>query len=289
MRKASPKATNAVHAKSADLKHAKAPAAAPATVEPSRPDIRDTWAEYARSRSETLRNQLMEHYLHLVKRLAQRVHTKLPREVDLDDLISAGTFGLMYAIAAFDPERAVKFETYCASRIRGAILDELRSWDWVPRLARLRAHKLLDATRQLQLELGREPSSDEVANRLNVSPDELDKINKDGCVTRILPLSRPTDTRTEDEHEMPVLEDKRTTEHLRGMEREDLRSLISHGLSRAEQLIIILYYFEGMTMKEIGATLDLSESRVSQMHSMILARLQGQLAGRTREVQPLAA
>src|SRR5688500_1292118 len=153
-------------------------------------DVREVWAEYARTKSETLRNHLMEHYLHLVKRMAQRIHAKLPREVELDDLISAGTFGLMYAIAAFDPQRAVKFETYCASRIRGAILDELRSWDWVPRLARLRAHKLNDATRALQLELGRDPSHDELASHLQVSLGELDKIHKDGAVIKIMPISR---------------------------------------------------------------------------------------------------
>ena len=255
-----------------------------------KPEIRETWAQYAKTRSEKLRNTLMEHYLHLVRRLAQRVHAKLPREVELDDLVSAGTFGLMYAIAAFDPERAVKFETYCASRIRGAILDELRSWDWVPRLARLRAHRMDDATRQLQLALGREPSREELAAHLNVPADELDKIARDGCVTRILPLSRPTDTRNDGEdREMPVLEDKKTSERIRGVEREDLRSMITRGLSRAEQLIIVLYYFEGMTRKEIGATLDLSESRVSQMHSMILARLQNQLAGKRRELEQLAA
>src|SRR4030095_7527351 len=98
-------------------------------------DIGKVWVEYGKMRSERLRNALMEHYLHLVRGIAQRIHAKLPREVELDDLTSAGTFGLMYAIHAFDPGRSVKFETYCAGRIRGAILDELRSWDWVPRLA----------------------------------------------------------------------------------------------------------------------------------------------------------
>jgi RNA polymerase sigma factor for flagellar operon FliA len=262
----------------------------PASPSALAPNVRDIWADYAATRTEKLRNQLMEHYLHLVKRLAQRIHTKLPKEVDLDDLISAGTFGLMYAVAAYDPGRAVKFETYCASRIRGAILDELRSWDWVPRLARLRAHKLVDATRQLQLELGREPSQEELATRLNVSEEELEKISRDGCVTRIMPLCRPSDSSgDESEREVPVLEDKRSAERMRGMEREDLKSLISRGLSRAEQLIIVLYYFEQMTMKEIGSTLDLSESRVSQMHSMILARLQAQLQGKRPELEQLAA
>lgn len=252
-------------------------------------DIRELWAEYATTRSEKLRNLLMEHYLHLVKKLAQRIHTKLPREVELDDLVSAGTFGLMFAIAAFDPGREVKFETYCASRIRGAILDELRSWDWVPRLARLRAHKLIDATRKLQIELGRAPSDDELAEHLAVEKGELDKITRDGCLTRILPLARPGEKHHDDDRDAPILEDKRSMERTRGIEREDLRAMITRGLSRAEQLIIILYYFESMTMKEIGATLDLSESRVSQMHSMVLQRLQSQLADKQKELRALAA
>lgn len=253
-------------------------------------DIAKVWAAYGKSKSENLRNQLMEHYLHLVRKLAQRIHAKLPREVELDDLVSAGTFGLMYAIAAFDPKRAVKFETYCASRIRGAILDELRSWDWVPRLARLRAHKLTDATRSLQLELGREPSVDELAGRLQVSLGELKKIERDGSVVRIMPLSRHrSSTSIEEELDGDILEDRRSIDRIRAIEREDLRAMIQRGLTRAEQLIVVLYYFEQMTMKEIGVTLDLSESRVSQMHSAIMTRLQAQLAGRRTETLAMAA
>src|SRR5258705_13347774 len=112
-------------------------------------DGKSLWLEFSQNKSESLRNQLTEHYYPLVKRTAQRIHAKLPREVELEDLVSAGTFGLMFAIDAFDMPRAVKLGTYCATRIPGAILEELRSWAWVPRLARLPAHKLLDGTREL--------------------------------------------------------------------------------------------------------------------------------------------
>src|SRR4051794_16438 len=107
-----------------------------------RQDIQQVWVDYKQSKEERLRNILMEHYLHLVRYNAERIHVKLPDEVELDDLMSSGIFGLMDAIAAFDMERGVKFETYCAPRIRGAILDELRSMDWVPRLVRSRAAKM---------------------------------------------------------------------------------------------------------------------------------------------------
>jgi RNA polymerase sigma factor FliA len=248
-------------------------------------DIKDVWVEYKRTKHETLRNTLMENYLHLVRYNAERIHVKLPDEVELDDLMSAGIFGLMDAINAFDLERGVKFETYCAPRIRGAILDELRSMDWVPRLVRSRAHKLDGATKSLETELGRSPTNDEVATRLQVSMAEFEKMAKDASAVGLVSLSRKwfeTDS-NKDVREIDVLEDKRGTDPVREIQRKDLKELITKGLSRAERLIIILYYFEEMTMKEIGATLDLSESRVSQMHSSILARLKAQMADRRKE------
>src|ERR1041384_5262330 len=139
-------------------------------------DIKRVWIEYKKNKTETLRNTLMENYLHLVRYNAERIHVKLPDEVELDDLMSAGIFGLMDAIAAFDLARGVKFETYCAPRIRGAILDELRSMDWVPRLVRSRAHQLDSANKQLEVELGRAPTQTEVAKRLGVPMGEFEKM-----------------------------------------------------------------------------------------------------------------
>ena len=254
-------------------------------------DIKQVWIEFKKNKSEALRNVLMENYLHLVRYNAERIHIKLPDEVDLDDLMSAGIFGLMDAINAFDLGRGVKFETYCAPRIRGAILDELRSMDWVPRLVRSRAHKLDTATKALETELGRIPSNSEIASRLKVSLAEFEKMAKDASAVGLVSLSRKwfeTDS-NKDVREIDVLEDKRGADPVREIQRKDLKELITKGLSRAERLIIILYYFEEMTMKEIGATLDLSESRVSQMHSSILARLKAQMADRRKEFQQAVA
>ncbi|MBC7782287.1 MAG: FliA/WhiG family RNA polymerase sigma factor [Burkholderiales bacterium] len=240
--------------------------------------------------SESLRNIIMEHYLHLVRYNAERIHHKLPDEVELDDLMSSGIFGLMDAIEAFDMERGVKFETYCAPRIRGAILDELRSMDWVPRLVRSRAHKMDSTTKQLEVELGRAPTSPEIAGRLNISMDELKKIEKDANAVGVVSLSRKwfeTDS-NKDVREIDILEDKRGVDPVREIQRKDLKDMMTRGLSRAERLIIILYYFEEMTMKEIGTTLDLSESRVSQMHSSIIARLRAQMGDRRKELQQVA-
>ena len=254
-------------------------------------DIKEVWVEYKKNKTEPLRNILMENYLHLVRYNAERIHVKLPDEVELDDLMSAGIFGLMDAINAFDLERGVKFETYCAPRIRGAILDELRSMDWVPRLVRSRAHKLDGASKQLEVELGRSPTNDEIAKRLKVSMGEFEKMAKDASAVGLVSLSRKwfeTDG-NKDVREIDVLEDKRGADPVREIQRKDLKELMTKGLSRAERLIIVLYYFEEMTMKEIGATLDLSESRVSQMHSSILARLKAQMADRRKEFQQAAA
>jgi RNA polymerase sigma factor for flagellar operon FliA len=265
------------------------PTAAAPKPRPKR-DIKEVWIEYKVSRSEALRNILMENYLHLVRYNAERIHVKLPDEVELDDLMSAGIFGLMDAIAAFDLDRGVKFETYCAPRIRGAILDELRSMDWVPRLVRSRAHKLDSATKELEVEIGRTPTNEEIAKRLKVSMNEFEKMAKDASAVGLVSLSRKwfeTDS-NKDVREIDVLEDKRGADPVREIQRKDLKELMTRGLSRAERLIIILYYFEEMTMKEIGATLDLSESRVSQMHSSILARLRAQMADRKKEFQQAA-
>jgi RNA polymerase sigma factor for flagellar operon FliA len=249
--------------------------------------VRGWWVEFGKSGSVELRNQLMEHYLPIVKYAAERLSTKLPEEVDVDDLISAGTFGLVDAIKAFDLSRGVKFETYCAQRIRGAILDELRSMDWVPRLVRSRAHKVERARSVLEMELGRKPTEQELSKKMHMRLGDFRKLQRDAKAVGMVSLSRKwfeTDN-NRDVREIDVLEDKRSEDPFAHFQAKDVRDWVTRGLSRAERLIIILYYFEEMTMKEIGETLALSESRVSQMHSAILTRLRHQLDKRQKELQ----
>jgi RNA polymerase sigma factor for flagellar operon FliA len=249
--------------------------------------LQDAWVRYKQTGEEALRNRLVEQYLYLVRYTAERIGSKLPDEVDVDDLMSAGTFGLVDAIDAFDLERGVKFETYCAPRIRGAILDELRNMDWVPRLVRARAHQLDDATRALEVELGRTPSEDEIAARLGLSRAQFDKLIKDATAVSQVSLSRRfADGDSEkDVLEIDVVPDEQGIDPVSEAQKRDLKELVTRGLSRDEKLIIVLYYYEQMTMKEIGLTLDLSESRVSQMHSAILARLRDKLQNRQREIE----
>jgi len=248
-------------------------------------DITEVWAEFHKSASEQSRNQLLEHYLPLVRYTAERIYAKLPDKVELDDLISSGTFGLLDAIEAFEPERGVKFETYCTPRVRGAILDELRSMDWVPRLVRARAHQLANAKQTLEAHLGRMPTEKEMAAELNMDLKEFRRLKRDASAVGLVSLSNKyTDSQNEkDIREIDIIEDQRSEAPVIEAQKRDLKNLLTKGLTRAEQLIIVLYYYEQMTMKEIGATLDLSESRVSQMHSSIIARLKAQLNTRKRE------
>ncbi len=245
------------------------------------------WKKYKREGTKELRNVLMEHYLPLVKYNAERICAKLPDEVELDDLMSAGIFGLMDAIDAFDLKRGVKFETYSATRIRGAILDELRNMDWVPRLVRSRAHKLEAVSRTLEAELGRIPTQDEIARRMGMTREDFDRMVRDATAVTQVSLNRKyfeTDSH-KDIREIDVLEDKRGKDPVNEIQSRDLREFVTRGLSRAERLIVVLYYYEEMTMKEIGSTLDLSESRVSQMHSSIINRLKAQLTHRRKELR----
>ncbi len=249
--------------------------------------VLEWWKEYQKVRTEDTRNRLLEHYLPIVRYSAERLAAKLPGEVDTDDLISAGIFGMLDAIKAFDLSRGVKFETYCAQRVRGAILDELRSMDWVPRLVRSRSHKLERARSALEMEFGRQPTEQELAKKMKLKRADFRKLQRDAKAVGMVSLSRKwfeTDN-NRDVREIDVLEDKRSENPFLHSQSKDIREWVTRGLSRAERLIVILYYFEEMTMKEIGETLALSESRVSQMHSAILERLRQHLKRNKNELK----
>ena len=254
------------------------------TVAPE--DVEQLWIEFKQDQTDQeLRNRLVEIYLPLVKYNGERIWSRLPEGVELDDLISAGVFGLMDAIDAFDLSRGVKFETYCVPRIRGAMLDELRTMDWVPRLVRSKASKLNEAVKTLEARLGRQPTEIELAEEMQISVPELEKMMMDANAVNLISLNKKwyeTDS-YKDVREIDILEDKKGEDPTRRIQKADLMRLVTKGLNRNERLIIILYYYEELTMKEIGATLDLSESRVSQMHSSIVDRLKNQLGRRRPE------
>jgi RNA polymerase sigma factor FliA len=249
-------------------------------------EMAEIWTQFkANQEDQYLRNRLVEQYLPLVKYNGERIWSRLPEGVDLDDLISAGVFGLMDAINAFDMSRGVKFETYCVPRIRGAMLDELRTMDWVPRLVRSKASRLNEAIKFLEARLGRSPNENELATQMQITVPELEKMITDANAVNCISLNKKwyeTDS-YKDVREIDILEDKKGEDPTKRIQKSDLMRLVTKGLNRNERLIIILYYYEELTMKEIGATLDLSESRVSQMHSAIVQRLQNQLGMRRPE------
>lgn len=249
-------------------------------------DVSTLWIAFKQDMSnQQYRNALIERYLPLVRYNAERVWAKLPDGVDLNDLISAGVFGLIDAIEAFDMERGVKFETYCVPRIRGAMLDELRTMDWVPRLVRSKASKVEAARKECEAELGRPPTDQEISTKMGLPIDEFEKMKSEAAAVNLVSLNKKwyeTDS-YKDVREIDIIEDTKGEDPTRGIQKRDLMKLVTKGLNRSERLIIILYYYEELTMKEIGTTLGLSESRVSQMHSSIVGRLKDQLRRRRPE------
>ena len=247
----------------------------------------EVWKEFQATHSEAIRNFIVEKYLHLVRYNAERIYARLPDEVDIEDLMSVGLFGLMDAIDKYDLSREVKFETFCAPRISGAILDELRSMDWVPRLVRHRSGRVEAVRQKIEMELGRKATDDEIAERLQLDDEEFSKFRRDSKAVAVTSINRNcfNGDGNRELRELDVIKDGSQSSPVKLLQRRDLRELITKGLSRAERLIVILYYYEAMTMKEIGATLDLSESRVSQMHSSILQRLKAQMQHRMKELE----
>jgi len=249
-------------------------------------EVEQLWIDYKGDSSNVvLRNRLIEQYMPLVRHRGERIWSRLPDGIDLDDLISAGTFGLMDAINAFDLDRGVRFETFCIPRIQGAMLDELRSMDWVPRLVRSKASKINEAYKKLEGYLARKPTDDEMAEHLQVSVAEFEKMLSETHGVNLTSLDKKwfeTDS-YKDVREIDILADKRSEDPTERLRKTEMIRTFTRGLTKNERLIIILYYFEEMTMKEIGTTLDLSESRVSQMHSAIVDRMRKLLHHRQGE------
>jgi RNA polymerase sigma factor for flagellar operon FliA len=244
---------------------------------------REAWAQYKRNPTTAGRNAICEAYLPLVRAIALRLQSRLPGVIDPEDLISAGCFGLIDAIDAYDPDRSVTFSTFAGKRIFGAAVDYLRGQDWPTRTIRIREQCLRRATEDFTKAYGREPSAEELIGALPGSRDEAHRTIRDGRVARIASLSadRPRDGRTG--RLADAIADRRSCPGPVAAD-ADARAFILRQLSRAERLLVVLYYAEQMTMREIGQVLGLSESRISQMRALIVAKLRSQLAGRAEDL-----
>ena len=257
-----------------------ADAAAPAPRKrPGGAELTRLWKRFKRTGEESLRNRLIEHYLYLVKVISNRVAARLPRSIDVMDLRGAGVFGLMRAVENYDLARGTPFESYCATRVRGAILDELRNQDWVPRLVRNRATLYNGAVTGLKQELGRDPSAHETAARLALPVEEIERLRRESNLTTVFTLS-PQDDREDDARvlrRLDVLMDKDSEVPFEKLVAHDLAASLGKVLTDVERTVVALYYHESLTMKEIGNVLGISESRVCQIHTKTLTKLKQHL------------
>ena len=243
-------------------------------------------ASEASPRLQDLRNELIERHYPLVRYHAERLLQTLPKSIELDDLISAGQFGLMDAIRGFDPERGIKFKTYCSTRIRGAIVDMLRSQDWVPRLVRLKASRIEKALQKLTGEYGREPTHAELARYLAMEPTQLSQEMSESQPRTIVSLSEKWDDEDGAVEKVEIIEDRDAVDPVNELNRRDQMLMITKSLSYKERFIIEQYYQYGHTMREIGEMLGLTESRVCQIHSNVMGRLKDLLEKRDEDISP---
>jgi RNA polymerase sigma factor for flagellar operon FliA len=250
----------------------------------SKEEMARIWEEFQRTRDPQIKNLLSEEYLPIVRYVADRMIERLPHNVQVEDLVGAGVFGLFDAVEKFDLSRGVKFETYCVNRIRGAMLDELRHMDWVPRLTRARANKLEEAYARLEKQNGRAPTDVELARELRISLDQLDELFREVSGASIVTLQRRTLDKDPNQLGVDIMEDQKIEGPLPANTRRDLLEFCKKKLSVKERYILMMYYFEDLTLKEIGQILDLSESRVCQLHAKLVSRLRAFLKHRKTEV-----
>ena len=256
----------------------------------SSPETQTLWREYRRTRDQKLRDRLVLTYAPLVKYVAGRLGSGLPAHVDDDDLVSYGLLGLMNAIERFDPERDIKFETYAITRIKGSIIDELRAMDWVPRSVRSRARDIERAIADLESRLARAPNDEEIAGKLGISQDEFDESLVDISRTSIAALDELwTVSAGGDQIALiDTIEDTQGPNPQRALAESELRESVGDAISRLperEKLVITLYYYEELTLREIGEVLGVTESRVSQLHTKAILRLRARLSGTPARVE----
>ncbi len=242
------------------------------------------WLQYRKSPDPQLRDRLILTYAPLVKYVAGRLGSGLPAHVDEADLVSYGLLGLIGAIERYDPDRDVKFETYAISRIRGAIIDELRAMDWVPRSVRSRAREIERAMSELEGRLGRAPTDEEISAKLGISEEELGESLGEIARSSIAALDELwTSSGSGDQVALiDTIEDESAPDPQNTLSQTELREAIADAIARLperEKLVVTLYYYEELTLREIGEVLGVTESRVSQLHTKAILRLKARLAG----------
>jgi|SRR5512133_812334 RNA polymerase sigma factor for flagellar operon FliA len=244
------------------------------------------WREYKETNSKIAKDKLLVEYAHLVKYITNRLAINLPKSVDRNDLTSAGVLGLIKAVETFEPERGFKFETYAGHKIRGAILDELRALDWVPRSVRQKSRELQRVFAKLENELGRAPYDDEVCESMNITMQEYEEMLAEVTPTTIISLEEAMPDRGSDSKELRIIdtiEDPGSDNPLKELGFAEVKEILKDAimnLPEKEKLVVALYHYEELTLKEIGVVLDITESRVSQIHSKAILKLRSKLLQR---------
>lgn len=246
-------------------------------------DLKDVWEEYARTGSKQCKDKLLAEYAGLIRYTAQRVAVNLPASVELGDLIGSGVMGLIKAVESFDLSRGFKFETFATHKIRGAILDELRALDWVPRSVRQKSKNLQRAYAQLEVKLNRMPYDDEVAEHMGITTGEFESLLLDVAPTTILSLEESMPSRTGEGKSLSLIdtvEDPNESNPLKELGYQEVKRILMETIEQLpekERLVVALYHYEELTLKEIGEVLNLTESRVSQIHSKAMLKLRSRL------------
>jgi RNA polymerase sigma factor for flagellar operon FliA len=251
-------------------------------------DTQTLWHDYRRTNDRALRDRLILTYAPLVKFVAGRLGASLPSHVDEQDLVSYGLLGLIGAIERYDPDREIKFETYAIARIRGAIIDELRSLDWVPRSVRTRARQIERAIAELERTLMRAPTDEEIAAKLGIAMEELEESLTEISRSSMAALDELwTPSGGGDQIALiDTIEDTSGPDPEISLEKGELKEALGEAIARLperEKLVVTLYYYEELTLREIGEVLGVTESRVSQLHTKAVLRLKARLSGAARE------
>jgi RNA polymerase sigma factor for flagellar operon FliA len=246
------------------------------------------WREYRANGNPAIRDRLIVTYAPLVKYVAGRLGSGLPAHVDDEDLVSYGLLGLIGAIERYDPDRDVKFETYAIARIRGAIIDELRALDWVPRSVRSRARDIERAIAELEAKLARVPTDEEIAAKLGLTTEELDESLSEigrSSIAALDELWTISGSSGDQVALIDTIEDPEAPDPQGSLSQTELREAIADSIARLperEKLVVTLYYYEELTLREIGEVLGVTESRVSQLHTKAILRLKARLGSATR-------